>query len=55
MNMFTTLEIIAVIDKLIATETNLILQAAVASITRNAHAHHAKIIDQSQQVHLLQY
>ena len=43
------------IDKLIAMETNSILQAAVASITRNAHAHHAKIIDQSQQVQLLQH
>ena len=46
MDMYTTLAIIAVIDKLIAMATNSLLQAAVASIKRNAHAHHAKIINQ---------
>jgi len=46
MDMYTTLAIIAVIDKLIAMATNSLLRAAVASNTRDAQAHHAKIINQ---------
>ena len=48
MNLCTTLEIIAVIDKQIAKATNSLLQVAVALILLNAQAHHAKILDQSQ-------